>query len=69
MSYTIKKRNEAIMLIAAGKADFNNVGFYEDLESFNWIVIEKQNGIIDNVQLTYAGNDLYRQLLKNTIKI
>jgi hypothetical protein len=68
MSYTIKERNEAIMLIAAGKADLNNVGFYEDLASFNWIVIEKQDGVINNVQLTYAGKDLNRRLLKNNIR-
>ena len=66
MSYTIKARNEAIMLRAAGKADLNNVAFYEDLASFNWIVIEKQNGMINNVQLTYAGKDLNRRLLKST---
>lgn len=68
MSYTIKERNEAIMLIAAGKADLNNVGLYEDLASFNWLVIEKQDGVINNVQLTYAGKDLNRRLLKNNIR-
>jgi len=67
MSYTIKKRNEAVMQIAAGKADLNNIAFYEDLESFNWIVLQKQDGVINNVQLTYAGKDLNRRLLKNTI--
>jgi hypothetical protein len=67
MSYTIKERNEAVMLIAAGKADLNNIAFYEDLESFNWIVLQKQDGVINNVQLTYAGKDLNRRLLKNTI--
>ena len=67
MSYTIKERNEAVMLIAAGKADLNNIAFYEDLESFNWIILQKQDGVINNVQLTYAGKDLNRRLLKNTI--
>ena len=67
MSYTIKERNEAVMLIAAGKADLNNIAFYEDLESFNWIILQKQDGVINNVQLTYAGKDLNRRLLKTTI--
>lgn len=65
MSYTIKERNDAIMLIATGNADFNKVGLYEDLQSFNWIIIRHLNGIINNVELTYGGKDLSRRLIKN----
>jgi hypothetical protein len=65
MIYTTAERNNAISLIADGKADFKNVALYERLEEFNWIVIERTNGIINAVALTYAGKDLYRRLLKN----
>jgi hypothetical protein len=64
MIYTIKERNEAIMLIAGGKADLANADFYERLEEFNWIIIKRLNGVINAVELTYAGNDLYRNLIK-----
>ncbi|MEP6467678.1 MAG: hypothetical protein ABJB05_15315 [Parafilimonas sp.] len=66
MSYSTKDRNAAIMRIAAGNADLNNVNFYEELESFNWITIKRVNGTINSVQLTYAGKDLNRRLMKNS---
>ena len=64
MIYTIKERNAAILLIANGKADLNNVLLYERLEEFKWIIIHRVNGLINRVELTYSGNDLSRRLLK-----
>lgn len=64
MTYTTAERNKAIVLIADGKADFKNVALYERLEEFNWIIIKRLNNIINAVELTYAGKDLCRRLLK-----
>jgi hypothetical protein len=64
MIYTIAERNNAIRLISSGKADFTDAAFYERLETFNWVIITKVNGIINNVELTYAGKDLLSRLLK-----
>ena len=65
MSYTIKERNKAIVLIATGKADFTNANFYADLETFNWISVSRSNGVINKVSLTARGKDLSRRLLKD----
>ena len=65
MIYTTTERNKAILLIAGGKADFKNVSLYERMETFNWVIIKKLHGTINAVELTYAGKDLYRRLLKN----
>jgi hypothetical protein len=64
MIYTTTERNNAIRLIANGKADFSNTAFYERLEEFNWIIIRRSNGIINGVELTYAGKDLFNRLRK-----
>lgn len=64
MIYTTEERNNEILLIANGKADLKNVALYERLEEFNWIIIKRVNGIINAVELTYAGKDLYKRLLK-----
>ena len=68
MIYTIAERNNAIRLIANGKADFTDAAFYERLEEFNWIIINKVNGIINSAELTYAGKDLLSRLLKQNNK-
>jgi hypothetical protein len=68
MVYTVKERNDAILLIANGKADLKNISLYESLESFNWVNISRLNGIINKVELTYSGKDLNRRLLKNLIR-
>jgi hypothetical protein len=68
MIYTTAERNNAIWLIANGKADFSDVAFYERLETFNWITIKKLDGIINSVELTYAGKDLFHRLLKQNKK-
>jgi len=68
MIYTTAERNNAIRLIANGKADFTDAAFYERLQEFNWIVITKVNGIINNVELTYAGKDLLSRLIKQNNK-
>jgi hypothetical protein len=65
MIYTTAERNNALLLIADGKADLKNVALYERLAEFNWIVIQERNGIINKVELTYAGKDLCRRLIKN----
>jgi hypothetical protein len=65
MIYTTTERNDALLLIAAGKPDFKNVALYERLQEFNWIKIKAINGIINAVELTYAGKDLCSRLLKN----
>jgi hypothetical protein len=65
MIYSTEERNNTIRLIAEGKADFKNVALYERLQEFHWITIKRANGIINTVELTYAGNDLYKRLLKN----
>lgn len=64
MSYSVKERNDAILLIANDKADLKKIAFYEDLESFNWIKITRLNNKINTVELTYAGKDLFKRLLK-----
>ncbi len=64
MIYTGAERNNAIRLIANGEADFTNVAFYERLETFNWIVVKRLDGIINSVELTYAGKESFRRLLK-----
>jgi hypothetical protein len=64
MSYKTKDRNDAIMLIAQGKANLNDLPFYEQLASFNWISICKTNGVVDKIELTYAGKDLFNKLKK-----
>jgi hypothetical protein len=63
MIYTTTERNNAIRLIADGKADFKDVALYERLEEFNWITIKKVNGVINAVELTYAGKDLHSRNL------
>jgi len=52
------------MLIAQGKANLNDLPFYEQLASFNWISICKTNGVVDKIELTYAGKDLFNKLKK-----
>ena len=65
MIYTTAERNNAVLLIEAGKADLNNIDLYERMAEFNWITIKRTNGIMNAVELTYAGKDLCRRLLKN----
>ena len=65
MIYTTAERNNAVLLIEAGKADFNKVDLYERLAEFNWITIKRTSGVPSAVELTYAGKDLCRKLLKN----
>jgi hypothetical protein len=64
MIYTTKERNDAILFIANGKADLNNISLYERLEEFKWLIIKRVNGNINKVELTNSGNDLSRRLLK-----
>lgn len=64
MIYTTTERNNAVLLIAAGKADLKNSALYERLKEFNWIRINRLNGRIYSVELTYAGKNLYRRLQK-----
>jgi len=64
MIYTTAERNNAVLLIEAGKADLNNIDLYERMAEFNWITIKRTNGIMSAVELTYAGKDLCRRLLK-----
>ena len=64
MIYTTQERNDAILLIADGKADLNNILLYERLQEFQWIIISKLNGIINKVELTYFGKELSKRLLK-----
>jgi hypothetical protein len=65
MSYTKKDRNDAIVLIGSGHPDISRSSFYGELESFNWIKICKLNGVINGVELTFLGRQLFRQLIKN----
>lgn len=65
MIYTTAERNDALLQITAGKTDFKNVALYERLQKFNWIKIKAINGIINAVELTYAGKDLCSRLMKN----
>ncbi len=65
MIYTTSERNNAILFIADGKADLKNVALYERLQEFNWISIKKVSGVINAVELTYAGKELYKRLLKS----
>ena len=64
MSYTNKERNNATLLMANGKVDFNNVALYEKLETFKWISIGRVNGIINKINLTYSGKNLAGACLK-----
>lgn len=68
MIYTTKERNNAILLIAAGKTDLSNTLIYERLEEFKWVVISRLNGIIKKVELSNSGEDLNRRLLKQQAK-
>lgn len=65
MIYTTAERNNALLLIANGKADFKNAALYNRLQEFRWIRITAINGIIKTVELTYLGLNLCRQLIKN----
>ena len=55
MSYTTKEKNNAILLIGQGKADFTNVTLYENLEKFNWIYITRSKSNLEKVELSYSG--------------
>ena len=57
MNYTTKERDAAILLIGLGKADLKNLSLYEDLQKFGWIIISRLNGVINKVQLTFAGRE------------
>ena len=63
MSYTTKERDTAILLIGLGKADLKNLSLYEDLQKFGWIIISRQNGYDNNVELTFWGKDLFNWLV------
>lgn len=65
MSYTGEERDAAILLMGLGKADFKNLPLYEDLQKFGWIIISRQNGYDNNVELTFWGKDLLYRLHKN----
>ena len=54
------------MSVDKGSADLSNIEFYERLASFNWVAIEKVDGVINNVKLTYAGQNLLNRLKKQT---
>lgn len=64
MIYTTRERNNAVLSVGNGDADLSNIELYERLASFNWVAIEKLNGIISNVKLTYAGQNLLNRLKK-----
>jgi hypothetical protein len=49
------------LLIGLGKADFKNLPLYEDLQKFGWIVIPRQNGYDNNVELTFSGKHLFNR--------
>ena len=67
MDYTTKERDAAILLIGLGKADLKNLSLYEDLQKFGWIIISRQNGYDNNVELTFWGKDLFNRLHKNLL--
>ena len=67
MVYTTKERNNAILLVAAGKADLSNA-LIERLEEFQWVIISRLNGLIHKVKLSKSGEDLSRRLLKQQVK-
>lgn len=62
MNYNSKERDNAILLIGTGKADFKNIGLYEDLENHSWISICRLDGIINKVALTFWGKRLFNRL-------
>ena len=65
MSYTKKDRNDAIVLIGSGHPDISSASFYEELQSFGWIKICRPDGIVNGVELTFLGKQLFLQLMKN----
>ena len=63
MSHTTRERNDALLLIADGKADLVNVNLLLSLEAFNWITIGRKDNRISSVKLGYSAEDLCRRLL------
>jgi hypothetical protein len=55
MNYNLKETDAAILDIGLGNADPTKLPLYEDLQKFGWIIISRLNGVIDKVQLTFAG--------------
>jgi len=67
MNYSSKERDNAILLIGTGKADFRNVGLYKDLEKQSWISVSMLDGIISKIELTFWGRRLFDRL-QNTLQ-
>jgi len=62
MNYNLKEADAAILDIGLGNADPTKLPLYEDLQKFGWIIISRLNGVIDKVQLTFAGRELFSRL-------
>jgi len=62
MSYTTTQRDAAIISIGQGKANVDYLPMYEELESFNWVYINRADGKFESIKLTYSGEQLFRQL-------
>jgi hypothetical protein len=62
MNYNMKETDVAILDIGLGNADPTKSPLYEDLQKFGWIIISRLNGVIDKVELTFAGRELFNRL-------
>ena len=58
MNYNLKETDAAILDIGLGNADPTKLPLYEDLQKFGWIIISRQNGYDNNVELTFWGKEL-----------
>jgi len=62
MSDENNEKDDAILLIGLGKANLQNEGLYEYLEQHSWITTTRLNGVIDKVELTFWGRQLFNRI-------
>jgi len=64
MNYKSNEKNSSLLLIGSGEFDIKNEALYEELEKQNLIRVYRVDGLINSVELTLVGSELFDRLKK-----
>ena len=64
MNYKSNERDSSLLLIGSGEFDIKNEALYEELEKQNLIRIYRVDGLVNGVELTVVGSELFNRLKK-----
>ena len=64
MNYKSNERDSALLFIGSGETGLKDVALYEELEKQNLIRISRVDGLINSVELTFVGSELFNRLQK-----